>query len=336
MNFHIVCEFRENDFSSKKRKFDVSDRPRASTIRDFCDTVNALGHTCTIFGGINELVHAFDNKTSMPKGIYINFNDGLRGEFGRVQAPILLDLLDVPYANSNPFVSALLNNKHYTKVIANHYGAKTPKGYLVRKGESFDIVLEQLSCLKFPIIAKPNNEGSSVGVTQQSVCSCVEEAKAQMDALFAEFDEVIIEEYISGYEITNLLFGNQTNISYCDSIAFMLDKETFFYKEVMGANEKTNKLRKSLLADSVLSHAIVHKIEKLSCKLMILFDINDLARFDYRVRESGEIYLLEINSLPRLGRDSDLGFLCSARSISYSAQIDSYLNGIMQRLNYTS
>lgn len=329
IKFKIVCDSRE---SFPQKQYDgilYSDHPRLKTIQEFQECIQSLGYECEYFGGIYELVYACNHEYEDDGSIFINIGDGLDQHYSRVQAPILLELLNVRYTNSNPFVSALLSNKHYTKLAVHEY-VETPNGMLLYN--DLPIPHRLIEKLTFPVIVKPNTEGSSIGITQQSVCNSSERVEEQVRKLGKEFQEILIEEYISGYEVTNLIFGNKNNIVMNEVIAFSVNNNFLFKKEILGFEEKVLKKRELLPVTHILNNDIIKKIKRTSALLMEKLNIYDVSRFDYRIKQNNNIILLEINSAPRLSKTTELGFIAKQHNASYESFVDLYLNCAIQRL----
>ena len=330
IKFKIVCDSRE---SFPHKQYDgilYSDHPRLKTIQEFQECIQYLGYDCEYFGGIYELIKACNHKYQNNDSIFINIGDGLDQHYSRVQAPILLELLNVKYTNSNPFVSALLSNKHYTKLAVQEY-VKTPYGILFYN--DLPIPHRRIEKLTFPVIVKPNTEGSSVGITQQSVCNSPEKVEQQIRKMREEFQEILIEEYIPGYEVTNLIFGNKNNLIMNEVIAFSVNNSLFFEKEILGFKEKILKKRQLLPATQILNDDIIKKIKQTSALLMKELNIWAVARFDYRITQDNTIILLEINSAPRLSKTTELGFIANQYQTSYESLVNLYLKCVMRRLH---
>ena len=122
---------------------------------------------------------------------------GTPGEDGRLQA--YFELLHIPYTTCGVLASSLTFNKHACKTYLNSLGILFPKGKLIRKGEKVD-VSEICSILGLPCFIKPNNGGSSFGVTK--IKSADELMPALETAFIEDNNEVLVEEFIEGTEIT--------------------------------------------------------------------------------------------------------------------------------------
>ena len=120
------------------------------------------------------------------------------GENGTVQG--LLECLKIPYTGSGVFASSVCMNKHFSKTIVSQMRYKTPDWILLKKGMQIPLLDY------FPVIVKPNSQGSTVGLTL--VENSVDLEKA-VGYAFEYDDEVLLETFISGRELTVSIIGNE-------------------------------------------------------------------------------------------------------------------------------
>lgn len=330
-NIYLICDYREKFeslISNSKEKY--NNHPKYDSIVEIKNIIKNLGYNCKIFGGVPELIHAIDTNMSFPNTLFFNFTDGLSQSYSRVQAPILFELLDVPYSSSGPFASAVINNKYYTKLAVADIDTLIPPGLLVTN--SCPCSQHDIDNLGYPVIIKPNTEGSSIGITADSVCFNYKDSKRKIDCLLDSFDEVIVEKYIVGYDVTNLLIGND-DLAINEAILIESHGKFLQTKEVLGLEEKAYKSRKLHMAEDILSDKLVNVIKEKSKNIKSHLMANDILRIDYRVTEQGDIYFLEANSMPRISSTSEAGFICQYKKVPFASFIEKYLCAVVQRLN---
>ena len=94
MEFKIICDLREN---LQENLFDgsmnFSDHPPKDNIDEIQEMIKECGYECSLFGGIPELIHAVNSNMKFDNCVFLNLTDGLDMECGRVQSPVLLDML---------------------------------------------------------------------------------------------------------------------------------------------------------------------------------------------------------------------------------------------------
>ena len=138
----------------------------------------------------------------MIEEIKINFDcvfiaiHGTPGEDGKLQG--YFDMLGIPYTSCDQITSSLTFNKYFCKIVVSNFGTLTARSVLLSKSKNInsDKILSQLA---LPIFVKPNNGGSSVGMSKITEADKLTQA---LEKAFKEDDEVLIEEFIEGREIT--------------------------------------------------------------------------------------------------------------------------------------
>lgn len=329
MKYYLVSDFRE-DYPSAlaDNNFLYNDHPKKESIFEIIKIINELGYDCSYFGGIKELIESVNIRQKFDNCFFINLTDGMSQRYARVQAPVLLDMLNVPYSGSGVFGAALMNNKYYSKRALNNKEIHVPKDTLITS--NIDLDMHFFKEVDFPVIVKPNHEGSSVGISQKNVCNSIEEVKKQISILLPIFEELIIEELIIGMDLTDLIIGNPGDIRVNEPLITELYNPD--PTSIYGAVEKMKKLRNLHLAEDVLDKAMIQKILKYSEYIFTHLDASDMARIDYRISNRDQkIYFLEINSAPRFSINTELGFICEKRNCSVSKIIDAYLKTSIKR-----
>lgn len=251
--------------------------------------------------------------------------------YSRVQIPILCELLGVPYSGSDPFVVALMTNKHYSKLAAKEAGVLTPSGFLITRN-NLQACMGNLKNLKYPVIIKPNLEGSSIGISIDNICDSFDKLKLQLNNLLMDFAEIDAESYIAGYEVTDFLIGNPQNIIINEVLGIRCNNKILFENEAITLKDNAKKTVSYYLPEIVLDKVAIQNIKETTQKIAQYMGVHDILRIDYRITEKGELYFLEINSVPRVSITSELGFICKERKISYSNILDRYLKSIQKRI----
>ena len=133
--------------------------------------------------------------------VAVNAMHGTYGEDGTVQK--MLERFNIPYTGSDSMASALGMNKIMSKNVFEKYGLKTPHHIIIEKAGDDGITKEMMKkineSLPFPIIIKPLNSGSSLGV---SLAEKIGQIKSALKKSFEHSSKLIVEEYINGKEAT--------------------------------------------------------------------------------------------------------------------------------------
>ncbi len=209
---------------------------------------------------------------------------GTPGENGILQS--YFELMKMPYTSCDVFVSALTFNKYACKSFLKDFGIASADAILVRKG---DIVNPESILLRLgsPCFVKPNNAGSSFGVSK------VKTAKDIIPALenaFKEDDEVIIEQFLSGTEVTNGIFKVGNKIVVLPITEIVTDNEFFDYEaKYTGKSHEITPAR--------LPKDIEKATKELTEKIYKILGCKGIVRIDYIIN-GNRINMLEVNTTP--------------------------------------
>lgn len=331
MKFLLICDYRENyrNYATPNEDYFYNDHPTKKNIDEISSSIKSLGYDCKYFGGIPELIHAVDHHIEFFDQGFLNFTDGMDENYSRVQAPALLDILKVPYSGSEVFPTVLMNNKHFCKQALKDCQIHMPQSSIVSMQLPLNIkVIQNWS---FPIFVKPNCEGSSLGISSKSVCYDITSVQKRCTDLLQTFDEILIEEFISGIDVTNYLIGNGSAYVLNDVITAKLYDESPY--AIYGPNEKHNKLRTLFLNNEYLPNNVVKEIQNKSIQIAKTIGVRDICRIDYRVDPSTwRISFIEINSAPRFSSTSEIGFIAKKNNSSFTEMVQLYIQTFLNRI----
>lgn len=211
---------------------------------------------------------------------------GTPGEDGKLQG--YFDCLGIPYTSCDAATSALTFNKRYTVAVASFAGMHVAKSLHLFKQISLTPA-EILNQLKLPLFVKPNNGGSSLGISKVKAAGELQQA---LDKAFKEDDQVLVEEFISGREFTIGVFKSKGKIIALP-ITEIISKNEFFDFEAKyeGASEE--------ITPANVEEAVAEKVRNEAKKAYAVFNCNGIVRMDFIYQEAdGFPYLLEINTVP--------------------------------------
>ena len=228
---------------------------------------------------------------------------GKFGEDGRIQA--ILESIGVPFSGCGVLASALCMDKNISKKLFITEGIKTPQWIIVKDENEVDYSI--IENIEYPLIVKPNSGGSSIGTIK--VNSKEELKEAVIEALKYD-DEIIIEEYIKGEEITCCILNGEV----LPIISINPKSEFFNYSSKYdkgGAEEKIIELPRTLR----------EKVEEISLKCWDTFKLKVYARVDMIIKNE-EVYVLEINTLPGMTENSLFPKSAAAYGLNFSQLLD--------------
>ena len=272
------------------------------TVAGISACLRKLGHQVEpveVSGPASRLVARLE---ALVPDLVFNTAEGSHGRFREAFYPALFDRLGLPFTGSDAYVCALTLDKRLTKMVAAQYGVTTPKFCFVE-----DVTqLPAADNLRFPLIVKPNFEGSSVGITVDSVVETHEQLTARVLDLVERFPAgVLIEEFIIGRDLTVPFIEKASPLT-----AGVLEPASYQYDESFVAGRRFQLYDfelKNVGSNAVSVHvpaeigfaARARSIE-LTQKVIRALGIRDMGRVDFRVGEDGEVYFLEVNALPSL------------------------------------
>ncbi len=213
---------------------------------------------------------------------------GTPGEDGKLQG--YLDMLNIPYTSCDAAVSALTFNKSYTVSIAAFRGITVAKSVLLIK-DRFSDVDAATAGLSFPVFVKPNNGGSSIGMSL--VNTRADGLHEAIQKAFGEDDQVLIEEYIEGREFTIGVFRRGSEIIALP-ITEVVTKKAFFDYEA-----KYTKGMADEITPAVIPEDLAETLRKTAVQVYEVFNCSGVVRMDFIYHaSSGKPFLLEINTVP--------------------------------------
>ncbi len=220
-----------------------------------------------------------------------NMIHGTPGENGKIQA--YFDLIGLPYTGCGLSCSSLTFNKSYCNKVVNSYGIHTANSVHLFKTQIYSVE-EVQDLLKFPVFVKPNNGGSSVGM---SLVTKLSDLKKAIDIAFNEDDEVLIEEFIGGREISCGVFLYRNKLLVFPLTEIISKKDFFDYEA------KYTKGMAEEITPAVLTEAIEIETKAISAELYRRLNCKGIVRFDYIINAEA-VFFLEVNTVPGMSEAS--------------------------------
>ncbi len=240
---------------------------------------------------------------------------GNPGENGLLQG--YFDLLKIPYTASSLLTSAITFNKSITQILAKYHGLNVAKSVLLYKNESYNID-EILNTVGLPCFVKPNNGGSSIGMSKVNDKSLLKEA---IEIAFKEDDEVQIEEFLKGTEVTCGVLQKDNEIMALPITEVVSKKEFFDYEA------KYNSALSEEITPARISQELTKKIQELSVFVFKKFRCKGVSRIDYIIKNDVP-YFIEINTIPGLSEASILPQQAKEKGISLKELFNLMLKNI--------
>jgi D-alanine-D-alanine ligase len=296
------------------------------TIDCIREALESYGHVVVMLEATPDLPRQF---MDTPVDLVFNIAEGVAGRNREAAVPALCELMGIPYTGSDAATLSIALDKALSKRVLRQHGVLTAEFQVMETGR------ERLSPkLKFPLIVKPNHEGSSKGVSAHaSVVDDEEGLRAVVRELLERYRQpALVEDYISGREFTvgclgdkrprvlppmEILFKDKNNPRPVYDFQIKQEWEKHVYYE----------------CPAKVTPAELKAIERVTRETFIALDCRDVARIDLRMNARGEIYVIEVNPLPGLTPNySDLCLIATAANIDYRSLIGEILAGGLKRL----
>lgn len=279
------------------------------------------------------------------------------GDGREAHIPGVLEMLRIPYTGSKVLALALALDKPMTKRVLLYHGLPTPEFQVFERPDEpiDDDLLTPDGTLRFPLFVKPSREGTSMGVSAQSIVRTVDELRAQVARQIALYNQPILcEHYIEGREVMVGMIGNLKPTSarklnertlsdgIPDGLTMLppleVDLQAFRDSE---ADLYTNRLKTELsdectyLVPAPLDPALARELDVLAAAVFRVIGCKDVARVDFRLdrHNDNKPYILEINPLPGLTPNfSDLCYQAEALGWTYEQLINAIADAAIARL----
>ena len=226
--------------------------------------------------------------------IVFNALHGKFGEDGMIQGT--LDMLGIPYTGSGVLAAAVTMDKAASKRIFVAEGISTPRAHTYQRYEmKRDLSREIAEEFSFPVVVKAASQGSSIGVY---IVEDVAELRKSLEDAFSYDDEVLVEEFIRGREITVAVWGNAEEKEAMPIIEITTLSGRYDY------NSKYTKGASTHIVPAPLSEEKTREIQELAVKTFAACRCCGVARVDMMLDENEVPYVIEVNSVPGMTETS--------------------------------
>lgn len=330
MRVALSCSVKKKDAGLPPDYFSEFDSEE--TVLSIADTIKELGNEVILFEA-NDRDTLLERLQSNPVDMVFNIAEGSGSRMRESEVPALLDFLSIPYTGSNPYTLALALDKAISKRIFKYENIPTPNFQVFY---SVDTALKP--DLKFPLIVKPNYEGSGKGISSSSVVFNQAELYKQVSKTITTYNQqALVEEFIEGKELTvGILANGKTIVLPILEIDFSqcLSSGEYFYswkmKEFQGNKELG--LEPTFHCPARLSPEVTEKVKEAALRAHKALGCLDISRTDIRLSKDNIPYVLEVNPLPGLDpKESNFPMIARAAGIEYKSLIKMILDSAAER-----
>jgi len=243
---------------------------------------------------------------------------GSPGEDGFMQA--YFELLSIPQTSCNMYQAALTFNKRDCLSVLKPYGIKTAESYYINLGDAIDedAIVKKVG---LPCFVKANKAGSSFGITKVYKKQDLQNA---IDVAFAEDDEIIIESFLDGVEVSVGVIKYKGDVTVLPITEIVSDNDFFDYKaKYLGESQEITPAR--------ISEDMTNKVQVVAKQVYEILKMDGFTRSEY-IFKDGEPHLLEVNTVPGFTKESILPQQAIAAGISLEALFGNAIEEAMKSL----
>ncbi len=268
-------------------------------------------------------------------GLAYNYSMGLYGKSRYAHLPSILEMLRIPYTGSSPLTQALVLDKAKMQEVLKASGVPTLPSQVFRKAD------EPLSPgLTYPLIVKPVSQGSSAGITKDSVVNNAEELRRQVGFILKTFQQpALVQRFLTGREFSVPVLGNPPSVMPIIEPVFSKLPEGFLpfdsleVKWIFEEQVEENHLQ----CPAELNEELRKEIGTIALNAWNALDIQDYCRMDMRQDHiTGRIYVLDVNSPagmipPEVSMSSYFPLSARAAGLSYQELLGKIIDSARKR-----
>ena len=245
-------------------------------------------------------------------------------------AAAVCDLFELPYTGSDPLTLATTLDKDVARRLVSLEIPVAPAVLLESPAGE-----RKLEGLNYPVLVKPNDEGSSKGIRDDSIADNPTQALQRAEKLHALYGcPVLVEQVLDGPEVTVGIIGNgpRAEILGCMEIA-LLTGDTRFVYSVDVRRDWRRRVRYNV--PPRLPGSLLLDIEQKARTAFRLLGCRDIAQMDFRLDSAGRIFFLECNALPRLNPENGDIVILTRDSIGYEGLVQRIFKEALHRTGFT-
>ena len=231
-----------------------------------------------------------------------------------------LKLLGIPFSGCDALASALTFNKQACKTFLRHFDIPQAKSFLIKKESKID--LNAITDMGFPLFVKPNQNGSSYGISRVNESSKV---VAAINKAFQFDNEVLIETFLDGPEFSNGVYKNGEEIIVLPITEIIPNPDVAFFDYQAKYENKSQEITPARISDK---QAI--RCKELTALIYQVLNCKGICRVDY-ILMNDIFYFLEINTIPGFSPNSLVPQQAKSMKVPISDMLDAVINEALNK-----
>jgi D-alanine-D-alanine ligase len=267
--------------------------------------------------------------------LIFNIAEGRRGRAREAFYPALFEELGYPYTGSDAYALTVTLDKWLTKQVLRSHGIDTPQSRLLTSRDlpdaaKIDGVLGGSHGVPIPSIVKPNFEGSSKGISDDSVARDWRSLRGVVPRVLEQYPQgILIEEFIPGIDVTVPYVegvGPRDGEGVLTPVEFHIEqaaRSKYNIHDYRLKNRESHRVH--LRCPAHVPRDVLNRLRALTRQVVRALNLRDVARIDFRLGEDGRIYFLEVNALPALDPGASLFSATKREGLDFDATIAAIL-----------
>jgi D-alanine-D-alanine ligase len=313
--------------SEDEAEFDTEE-----TVNALANAIERIGHRLERFEVSGPASRTVSRLEAYTPDLIFNTAEGRRGRFREAFYPALFEELGFAYTGSDAYALAVTLDKQLTKLILKQHGVRTPIWQFIEKLEDL-----RAGQFQFPVIVKPNFEGSSKGITQESIAESADDLWTKAAQALAKYPAgILVEHFVTGKDITVPFLEclpNDFN-GVLAPVEYLVDPKlrAGLKYEIYDYDLKTkHEGAVSVRAPASIPKEVAEEVRREAQKIFHIVDCRDLGRIDFRLGEDGKAHFLEVNALPSLETGASIYAAAALEGLHFDGVIDSVLTSAAKR-----
>jgi len=333
----IVLTFNLRHFKpslKNKKAIEEAEFDTPETIKGITEALKKLGHKVFLVEA-NENAYLKFKKLRAKIDLVFNMAEGIWGQDREAQIPAMLEMLKIPYLGSKPLTQAICLNKAKTKELLKFHHVPTASFQIFKTGKE-----KVKKYLRFPLIVKPNSEGSSKGIFQNSFVKNEKELRKKIKEVIKKLKQpALVEEFLEGREFSISLLGNNpvevlppVEIDFSALPKNFIPMDSYETKWILDNPESKIK---TIICPAKISKNLWQRIKEICLKTKEVLEILDWCRIDLRCDKNGIPNVLEVNQTPGIIPDpkenSRLPLAARATGYTFEEMLNKIIKSSLER-----
>jgi D-alanine--D-alanine ligase len=249
--------------------------------------------------------------------LIFNTAEGRRGKTRRAFYASLFEQLGIPSTGSDPYALSITQDKALTKKVLAGFGISSPRGRFIQRESLHGGGLDDLI---FPVIIKPNFEGSSKGITQESVVEDAHDLARIIDDQLMQYSEgLLVERYVPGIDVRAIRIDG---VGPLPPVEIVVDEGYRRRHEIYDyALKHRDAKRVTRRVPARITTPLATRVTELSRRAFDALGLRDAACLDFRVGDDGEVYFLSASALPNFAADTAMAAAAAHAGLDFDTMV---------------